>query len=87
MTKPYYEHAGITIYHGDCREILPSLAPVDLVLTDPPYLNLKGGYERVGDGDAKRGAVQSVSVGDLWQANTQWANALPEHLGVVGRVA
>lgn len=36
-TKPYYEHAGITIYHGDCREILPSLEPVDLVLTDPPY--------------------------------------------------
>jgi len=23
--KPYYEHAGITIYHGDCREIVPSL--------------------------------------------------------------
>jgi len=23
--KPYYEHAGITIYHGDCREILPQL--------------------------------------------------------------
>ena len=22
--KPYYEHAGITIYHGDCREVLPS---------------------------------------------------------------
>ena len=35
--KPYYEHAGITIYHGDCREVLPTLGPVDLVLTDPPY--------------------------------------------------
>lgn len=35
--KPYYEHAGITIYHGDCRDILPNLEPVDLVLTDPPY--------------------------------------------------
>jgi DNA modification methylase len=35
--KPYYEHAGITIYHGDCRDILPSLPKVDLVLTDPPY--------------------------------------------------
>ena len=23
--KPYYEHAGITIYHGDCREVLPEL--------------------------------------------------------------
>jgi DNA modification methylase len=35
--KPYYEHDGIVIYHGDCREILPQLEPVDLVLTDPPY--------------------------------------------------
>jgi len=35
--KPYYEHAGITIYHGDCRAILPLLPKVDLVLTDPPY--------------------------------------------------
>ena len=35
--KPYYDHAGITIYHGDCREVLPELEPVDLVLTDPPY--------------------------------------------------
>jgi site-specific DNA-methyltransferase (adenine-specific) len=35
--KPYYEHAGITIYHGDCREILPGLPKVDAVITDPPY--------------------------------------------------
>lgn len=37
MIKPYYEEPGITIYHGDCRDILPHLEPVDLVLTDPPY--------------------------------------------------
>jgi DNA modification methylase len=35
--KPYYEHAGITIYHGDCLEVLPQLPVCDLVLTDPPY--------------------------------------------------
>jgi len=35
--KPYYRSKGITIYHGDCREILPTLPKVDLVLTDPPY--------------------------------------------------
>ncbi len=34
---PYYDHAGITIYHGDCREILPTLPKCDLLLTDPPY--------------------------------------------------
>ena len=36
--KPYYDDGnGTVIYHGDCREILPSLPKVDLVLTDPPY--------------------------------------------------
>lgn len=37
LPKPFYEHDGIVIYHGDCREILPHLPKVDLVLTDPPY--------------------------------------------------
>lgn len=35
--KPYYDQDGITIYHGDCREILPELPMVDLVVTSPPY--------------------------------------------------
>ncbi|MCP4948872.1 MAG: site-specific DNA-methyltransferase [Aestuariibacter sp.] len=35
--KPYYQAGGQTIYHGDCREVLPLLDSVDLVLTDPPY--------------------------------------------------
>ena len=35
--KPYYQDESVTIYHGDCREILPKLDKVDLVLTDPPY--------------------------------------------------
>lgn len=34
--KPYYQHAGITIYHGDCREILPQLE-FDVLCSDPPY--------------------------------------------------
>jgi site-specific DNA-methyltransferase (adenine-specific) len=34
--KPYYAHAGITVYHADCRDILSSLK-ADVVITDPPY--------------------------------------------------
>ncbi len=35
--KPYYEHAGITIYHGDALEVSSALgSDIDLVLTDPP---------------------------------------------------
>lgn len=37
MPKPYYEQDGITIYHGDNRELLRGLPKADLLLTDPPY--------------------------------------------------
>ena len=35
--KPYYQDNAVTIYHGDCREVLPGLGKFDLLLTDPPY--------------------------------------------------
>jgi DNA modification methylase len=34
---PYYEQDNWTIYHGDCREILPSLSGASSIVTDPPY--------------------------------------------------
>jgi DNA modification methylase len=37
IMKPYYEQDGITIYHAPCEVVLPTLEPVDLLLTDPPY--------------------------------------------------
>lgn len=36
-----------TLYLGDCRDILPTLGPVDAVVTDPPYgiaATWKGGF-------------------------------------------
>jgi site-specific DNA-methyltransferase (adenine-specific) len=51
---PYYQDADVTLYHGDCRQVLPLLDPlrtqgetpalsrVDCVLTDPPYGIAKG---------------------------------------------
>lgn len=34
---PYYSDDHVTLYLGDCREVLPRLGPVDVVITDPPY--------------------------------------------------
>jgi site-specific DNA-methyltransferase (adenine-specific) len=37
MREPYYKDDAVTIFHGDCREIVPDLGKFDLLLTDPPY--------------------------------------------------
>ena len=83
--KPYYEEAGIQIFLGDCREILPHLEPVDLVLTDPPYLNLKGGYVRENFGGVSARMTDSPSVGDPWNASFDWCDAAWDiaRLGVI----
>lgn len=59
--KPYYEHAGITIYHGESLEVLPNIQGVDAVITDPPYSS--GGAYR---GDRTRSTVAKyVQTGTL----------------------
>lgn len=37
--KPYYSDALVTLYHGDCREVLPALGPqcADVSFCDPPW--------------------------------------------------
>jgi site-specific DNA-methyltransferase (adenine-specific) len=63
---PYYEHAGITIWHGSCIDVMPLLpaGTIDLVFTSPPYNlgNTTGGgfpdrfgHYRKSSGIAKRG--------------------------------
>ena len=56
---PYYSHGGITIYHGDCRDVADVLAPgsVDLTLTDPPY-----GMAFVSGWTTERATVRSDGV-------------------------
>ena len=33
---PYYQDDAVTIYHGDCGDVLPTLH-ADAVITDAPY--------------------------------------------------
>lgn len=54
--NPYYEHGGITIYHGDCREIVLRLPRFDLLLTDPPYGIGKDGQKMTTGGHGGRKA-------------------------------
>ena len=34
---PYYDEDGITIWHADCRDVLPTLDHASLLIFDPPY--------------------------------------------------
>ena len=59
--KPYSEPAGLTIYHGDCREVLPSVT-ADALVTDPPYgmnLGTHGGANDKRTRELRRGAYAS----------------------------
>jgi site-specific DNA-methyltransferase (adenine-specific) len=54
--KPYYEHGGITIYHGDCREILPILPRIAALVSDPPYGMARHGRYQTGANSDSHGA-------------------------------
>jgi site-specific DNA-methyltransferase (adenine-specific) len=48
--KPYYDKNGITIYNGDCIEIMKQFndKSFDIVLTDPPYgINFQSNYRKI----------------------------------------
>lgn len=57
--KPYYEAGGITIYHADCRDVLPALAAApDFMVTDPPYgISWSKGLNRAASSRAHSGIV------------------------------
>lgn len=68
---PYYQDSAVTIYYGDCLEILPQLEAVDHVITDPPfsrdlYLSFrtnKGGRSNDDRGTRNRLALASQAIG------------------------
>ena len=67
MSEPYYEDDLVTLYHGDCRELLPQLvesghARADLILTDPPYGETSLTWDRWPDGWPSLAAVASSSM-------------------------
>lgn len=36
-TKPYYQRGPVTLYHGEARDVLPTLTEKGIVIFDPPY--------------------------------------------------
>lgn len=72
---PYYEQSGATIYHGNCVEVLESVAPfVDHTMTDPPYardvyLRMRAPDSKEGSGTIKRlkksSGLVKMAAGDI----------------------
>lgn len=73
---PYYSDGLVTLYHGDCRDVLPSLGSFDLTFTSPPYnlgVTTGGGFGHWRDGQPHGG-------GGKWMtANTQGAITYADH--------
>ena len=65
LPKPYYEDAHITLYCGDCRQILPELGRFDLLLTDPPY----------GHGDKWQGGTWGAA--EMYKDAMKWDSETP----------
>lgn len=61
LPKPYYQDDAVTLYHGDCREIVPLLGDVDAVISDPPY----------GDSETHKKHLSSVTLKDGCQAGQE----------------
>lgn len=63
MVSPYYEDESVVIYNADCRDVLPTLDKVDLVLTDPPY----GIGEAAGKNKSRNQLAAATDYGnDAW---------------------
>jgi site-specific DNA-methyltransferase (adenine-specific) len=79
--KPYYDEGGITIYHGDSLDILPTLPKVSLVVTDPPYV--------IGAVSAGNMASKAGSWGDMMNSSrwfTSWYRLAANRLTRTGAI-
>ena len=78
LPKPYYDEDGVTVYQGDCRELLPAIGSFDAIITDPVWPKasklLKGSADPyrlwaefcalLGPGQASRMVVQLGCLSD-----------------------
>lgn len=55
LPTPYYEDESITLYRGDCLDLLPEIGEVDHVITDPPY-------ETEAHTKARRGIAEAYEI-------------------------
>jgi DNA modification methylase len=65
---PYFDDGQVAIYHGDAGVVLPTIAPVDLLLTDPPY--------GIGEARGKNKSRSKIAVAKDY-GTSEWDDAPP----------
>jgi site-specific DNA-methyltransferase (adenine-specific) len=80
--KPYYDEGGVTLYHGECLKVLPTLDRVDLIFTSPPYnlgVTAGGGFGHYADeaGMRQRGGGGKWTGGALAHGYADHGDAMP----------
>lgn len=68
---------GVTLYLGDCREILPTLGKVDAVMTDPPYRVTSGGFGELEGGFSGWIKDSYDNKGAIVTCNLSWDDWFP----------
>jgi len=98
LPVPYFQTDDVTLYCGDCLEILPYLGKVDAVVTDPPYLDRSDLFDPQTTINAITWCIKTCPSLVFWQANGPlpwmpdvvhiWHKSVPIHRGsVIGNVA
>lgn len=76
--RPFYSDGRISLYRGDCRDVLPDVLEresIDLLLTDPPY-----GQQYEGSKAAAKGAAHGAIRADGARQGMRVARGMLEEL-------
>jgi site-specific DNA-methyltransferase (adenine-specific) len=88
MTAPYYADDHVTLWHGDCRDMLAAMPDrsADCVITDPPYSQNTHTNARINSTDGKGARNNHVIAGLRRDFGHITAEDLSDALTQCGRI-